>query len=248
MTSSSTRTVDRALALLIGVADHADGRSLTELARDADLSPSTASRLLGTLVGHGFVRRDESGTYRAGFRLIQVAATALRGEAVYELAGPHLLDLARDTGETANLAVRTDDDQALYLRQVASQQLVQTRSWTGRTVPIMGTAVGDALRGKVGRGGFANTRATLEPDVTAVACPVLGTTGGIVAALSVVAPTYRTSDEDVESIGRSLVRHAEALTLDLGGPVSSSLVGAIDDRRGSSVDGGHASASDGLRQ
>jgi hypothetical protein len=112
----------------------------------------------------------------------------------------------------------------------------------------MGTAVGDALRGKVGRGGFANTRATLEPDVTAVACPVLGTTGGIVAALSVVAPTYRTSDEDVESIGRSLVRHAEALTLDLGGPVSSSLVGAIDDRRGSSVDGGHASASDGLRQ
>ena len=39
---------------------------------------------------------------------------------------------------------------------------------------------------------------------------------GIVGALSVIAPTYRTSDEDLASFGRALARHANALSLALG--------------------------------
>lgn len=212
----STRAVDRALQLLAVVTDGSSGQSLTELARRTGLSPSTASRLLGTLDQHGFVRRDSEARYRPGSRLVQIAATTLRQEPIYDVAEPHLLELARETGETANLGIRIEGDRALYLRQVASPQLVQTATWTGRAIPLDGTAIGAALRGEVGRHGYAATRRTIEPDVTAIAAPVRGRDAAVVGALSITAPSYRTSDEDVDAIGRALVGHAAAVSLAMG--------------------------------
>ena len=90
MPETGTRTVERALTLLAAVAE--EGGTLTQLARAAELSPSTASRLLATLAGQELVRRDEYGRYGPGTRLRQLAAVALRSDPVYELAGPHLLE------------------------------------------------------------------------------------------------------------------------------------------------------------
>src|SRR5215216_5224532 len=119
----STRTVDRALALLTAVTEQDDGASLAALARATGLSHATASRLLRTLAQHGFVRRTGEGAYRSGPQLIKVAARALR-EPVYEVAGQHLVALARGTEETANLGIEIEGDRALYLRQVSSPRLV----------------------------------------------------------------------------------------------------------------------------
>src|SRR5512142_438881 len=106
MAATGTRTVERALSLLTAVAH--DGGTLSELARAAELSPSTASRLLATLAGQDLVRRDEHGRYLAGSRLRQLAAASLRQDPLHELAGPHLVALAAETGETANLAIAAD--------------------------------------------------------------------------------------------------------------------------------------------
>ena len=92
-------------------------------------------------------------------------------------AGPHLAVLARETGETANLAVAADGQRVVYLRQVASPKLVQTASWAGRTIPGRGTALGFALRGKVGPEGFVARTGSVEPDVTSIAAPVYGPDG-----------------------------------------------------------------------
>ena len=59
--------MERALTLLSAVAQ--EGGTLSQLARAAELSPSTASRLLATLVSQELVRRDEHGQYHAGARL-----------------------------------------------------------------------------------------------------------------------------------------------------------------------------------
>lgn len=217
--ADSTRSVDRALDLLAAVTDDDVGSSLAELARATGLSHATALRLLRTLVQHGFVRRDEEGAYRAGAQLIQSAASALRGEPVYELAAPHLVALAGETEESANLGIAIEGGRALYLRQVRSPRLVQTASWTGRTIPMRGTAMGAALRGRVNEHGYATSTASVEPDVTAVAAPVRGPDGDVVAALSVIAPTYRTSDADVHDIGIALVAHAGELSQALGAHV-----------------------------
>ena len=211
---AATRTVERALVLLAAVADH--GGTLSALARDAGLSPSTSSRLLATLARHEFVRRDRSGRYSAGTRLRQLAAAALRDDPLYELSGPHLDALVAETGETANLAVAAGEDRIVYLRQVVSPQLVRTASWAGRTIPRLGTALGAVLDGELGGDGYLARTGTVEPEVTSIAAPIRGPGEGIVAAISLLAPTYRTPERRVVNCGRLLTRHAAELSRSLG--------------------------------
>jgi len=218
MPETGTRTVERALTLLAAVAE--EGGTLTQLARAAELSPSTASRLLATLAGQELVRRDEFGRYGPGTRLRQLAAVALRSDPLYELAGPHLAALASETGETANLAVAADDQRVVYLRQAASPKLVQIASWAGRTIPRRGTALGAALRGAVGDGGYVAPAGAVEPEVTSIAAPVYDAGGEIAAALSVLAPSYRVSPSRIDTCGRAVARHAAELSRSLGAPVA----------------------------
>jgi DNA-binding IclR family transcriptional regulator len=216
MAETGTRTVQRALTLLSAVAQ--DGGTLSQLARAADLSPSTASRLLATLAGPELVRRDEHGHYHAGARLRQLAAASLRADPLHELAGAHLSALAGETGETANLAVAADGERVVYLRQVAGPKLVQTAAWAGRTIPRRGTALGAALEGELGERGYVARAGAVEPDVTSIAAPVCGAAGEIVAALSVLAPTYRVTAKRIEACGRAVARHAGELSRELGAP------------------------------
>ena len=51
MAEPSTRTVERALALLATICDRG-GANLADSARECDLAPSTALRLLRTLENH----------------------------------------------------------------------------------------------------------------------------------------------------------------------------------------------------
>ena len=216
MVEAGTRTVERALTLLTAVAQ--DGGTLTQLARAAELSPSTASRLLATLAGQELVRRDEHGRYHAGGRLRALAAASLRADPLYELAGTHLAALAAETGETANLAVAADGRRLVYLRQVASPKLVQTAAWAGRTIPRHGTALGAALAGEVGEQGYTARTGAVEPDVTSIAAPVYGADAEIAGALSVLAPSYRTPPQRIEACGTAVARHAAELSRSLGAP------------------------------
>jgi urocanate hydratase len=167
-------------------------------------------------VKRGLVRRDEQGAYRPGLGLMQMAAMVLRGEPLYELAGAHLTALAEATNETANLGIAVDADRALYLRQVAGDHRVQTASWTGRTIPRRGTAMGAALDGRLEPHGYAVSRGSLEREITAIAVPVRNYHDEIVAALSILAPSYRTDDGDVDRYGLMLVEHAAQLSSALG--------------------------------
>ncbi|WP_214106201.1 IclR family transcriptional regulator [Acrocarpospora catenulata] len=213
----STRSVDRALRLLAAVLESTTQGTLSDLARATELSAATASRLLATLAQHDLVVRGEDGKYRSGTRMRQLAAAALRDNALYELVGPHLIQLVEETSETASLGVPGPPGEVLYLRQVPSPRQVQTAVWTGRTIPRDGTALGAALDGATTPRGFVTSQRP-DSDVTAVAAPVLGHNGEILGAISINAPAYRTTDADVERYGAALVRHARELSVALGAP------------------------------
>ena len=216
---TSTRTVDRALHLLDAVLSSERPASLTRLSRAVDLSPSTASRLLATLGRHGLIQRGDDGFYRGGIRIKQLAAAALRDDPLYELSGPHLEALAEATREAASLGVRLGPDEVLYLRQVmAPGQLVQAVGWTGRTIPREHTALGAALDGLLEPDGYT---VSCRPDneVDAVAVPVRDHSGSIIGALSVSAPRYRTTLEDLNRFGGLLLEHSSRLSEALGAPV-----------------------------
>jgi DNA-binding IclR family transcriptional regulator len=204
----------RALRLLRAFEAQEAPQSLSELARAVDLAPSTTSRLLNVLVENGFLTRGEDRRYRLG-RIVGLGLLALRRISLYDVALPHLRELAAQTGESANLGVPAED-RVMYLAHVPSHEPVRHVEWVGATVPVDGTAIGRAIGGDLGTEGFAFTRRTVESDVTAIAAPVRGAAGTIVAAISVTGPSFRISDDDIGRIGRLVVEHAGDLARQLG--------------------------------
>jgi urocanate hydratase len=213
--SSSTRTVERALALLSEVCTR-DAVTLTECARRTGLPASTALRLLRTLEGGGFISRDdEGGSFRAGPRMIQLGATALGRNELARLARPALERIGSATRESAYLSIKGIDETAVYIAQVEGTHAVRHSSWIGRAVPLDGLAVGLVLRGEVPEVGYVAGRDRLEPDVTAIVAPVRYA-GGIAAALSVLGPTYRIDPETMHAYGRIVATEATELSARLG--------------------------------
>ncbi|MHA7239254.1 IclR family transcriptional regulator [Arthrobacter sp. TMS1-12-1] len=209
MAESSTRTVERALVLL-GAVCGAGSLTLADAAREADLSASTALRLLRTLEGTGFVRRDAAGAYRPGLRVVQLGAQALGHESLVSLAEPALDRLVEQTGESAYLSVPSHDGEGVYLAMREGTHSVRHASWVGRSIPLAHTAVGAVLTGGPPDGGFVVVRDGVEADVTAIAAPV-SPGGRAIAALSVVVPSYRITDAESRRIGSLVAQEAVAL-------------------------------------
>lgn len=223
MAESSTRTVSRALDLLAAVCDAGD-LALADAARRTDLSSSTALRLLRTLESSGFVRRDD-GVYRPGLRIVQLGAQALSSESLVSLAAASLRRLVQSTGESCYLSVPhlqgTHHEHGIYLAMEEGTHSVRHSSWVGRSLPLEGTAVGAALRDEAPQqgpeAGYVVVHDAVESDVTAIAAPVRVPAahglGRIVAALSVVAPSYRMSREAVAEIGRLVACEASRILI-----------------------------------
>ncbi|GLY31129.1 transcriptional regulator [Kineosporia sp. NBRC 101731] len=213
--SSSTRSVERALALLAAVCTGGPG-PLVELARLVGLPVSTTLRLLRTLEQDQFVTRAESGGYRPGPRMMQLGAQALSHEHLVPLSRPALNELVAATGESAYLSVTGPGATALYLAMAQGTHSVRHAGWVGRAFPLAGSAAGSVLLGRTPQKGWTSIASGIEPDVTAVAAPVTGP-GGVAAALSIVGPTYRLDESAIGRFGPLLTHLAAELGAQLGG-------------------------------
>lgn len=215
--AGTTRTVDRALALLAEVCAE-DSIGLSECARRADLPASTALRLLRTLEGSGFVTRDDEGCFRPGSRLIQLGALALGRQSLVRMAEPALDRLVGATGESAYLTIPGPGDTAIHVAMVDGTHAVRHTSWVGRSFPTAGLVVGRAFAGDVPAAGYLVEHDRLEPDITAIVAPI-HRPGGVAAAMSLLGPSYRIDDAALERYGAILAGEARALSAQLGAPV-----------------------------
>ncbi|MBC7442769.1 MAG: IclR family transcriptional regulator [Ramlibacter sp.] len=214
MAESSTRTVERALDLLAVICD-ADGLTLSESSRAVDLSPSTALRLLRTLETRGFVRKTDDGDYLPGSRIIQLGAQSLSNESLVTLCRPAMEQLVSDTGESVYLSVAGHDRSALYIAIVPGTHSVRHANWVGRTVPLDGSAAGQVLAGQTPATGYVVVERGVETDVTALAAPIRSE-ANVVAALSLVIPSYRVTPADIARYGPLLARAATQVSAGLG--------------------------------
>lgn len=143
-TSGDGSLVARALAVLgCFDADH-QRLALAEIARRADLPPSTAHRLVGELVRLDALRRGPDGRYEIGRRMWEIGLLAPVQQDLRELALPHLQDVHRTTGETVHLAVR-DGLHSLYVERIVARTSTPVLSRTGARLPLHATAVGKVL-------------------------------------------------------------------------------------------------------
>jgi DNA-binding IclR family transcriptional regulator len=141
---ASVQSVDRALTILEMLAREGEA-GVTEIAADLGVHKSTAFRLLATLEAHRLVEQDgDRGRYRLGVGNLRLAgATTARLDLVTE-ARPVCRQLAVDTGETVNIAVRSETS-ALYLDQVAGSSALQPHNWVGQHIPLHATSNGKVL-------------------------------------------------------------------------------------------------------
>ena len=211
--SASTRTVERALALLAEVCEE-NSLSLSECARRVQLPPSTALRLLRTLEASGFVRRGADGSYSAGIRVIQLGAAALGRQSLVRLAEPGLQRIVARTGESAYVAIRGPEDTAVFVAMAEGTHPVRHTSGVGRALPLGELAVGRALRGDVGPDGYAFYRDREGGDITGIAAPIRWA-GGIAGALNLVGPTYRIDEPTLHEYGEIVRAEADGIATQL---------------------------------
>jgi DNA-binding IclR family transcriptional regulator len=140
--SRTIQSVDRAAALLKAIADSPRPPTVLELAESCGLNRSTAWRLLATLDAHGLIERDPaSQRYSLGYAFFRIAAGA-EVDPLVRRARPVLEQLARATGEAANLAVARRFN-LVYVDQVDPPQIMAP-NWYGRPVPLHATSTGKA--------------------------------------------------------------------------------------------------------
>ncbi len=209
------RATDRGLSLVRAIADHPDGLSLADLARAVDLSASTALRQLRSLEAAGFAARRPDGTWEPGDELLRIARTLSAETTLPRLARPMLAALAAEQGESAYLAEAVTRNEAMYVAMEAGSHSVRHVSWLGHRVPRRGTAVGRALAGDVDPDGVAVRVDAVEAGITAVSAPVRDHTGAIVAAVSVVGPSFRLIDGRLDLTRRAVAEQAARLSTSL---------------------------------
>jgi DNA-binding IclR family transcriptional regulator len=138
------QSVDRAVVILEILAR--DGEAgVTEVAGELGVHKSTASRLLAALERRELVTQDAArGKFRLGVGLVRLAGAAGRGLDVVQESRPVCRALAREVGETINLAILSGRD-ALYLDQVAGPAALSPHNWAGQRIPLHATSDGKVL-------------------------------------------------------------------------------------------------------
>jgi IclR family transcriptional regulator, acetate operon repressor len=218
--ASPVQSVDRAVTVLEILAREGEA-GVTEIASELGVHKSTAFRLVTALENRGLVAQHvDRGKYRLGVGILRLAgATTARLDLVQE-SRPICEQLAREVGETINVAVLADGF-ALYLDQVAGPSALQTRNWVGQRLALHATSNGKVLLAylpdarvveplerytahtvvdpavleeqldEVRRHGYATTVDELEIGLTAVAAPVRNLDGRVIAAVSASGPSFR---------------------------------------------------------
>jgi DNA-binding IclR family transcriptional regulator len=235
MALTGTQAVDRATSLLITILNSPEPPLLSELSRQLGLPKSTTSRILGALERQGLVRRNRSSAYLGGEVLLRYASTQNQDAALISRIRPILESLAAKTSESVNLAVPGLDDLKL-IDQVDGKHLLGATNWIGRNVPYHASALGKVLLAfgaaslptgtlqtktnrtittrsllkaeleKVRKVGFAIIDNELEDGLVAVAAPVFGHDGNVIAAISISGPDARITREQLNKFGELIIK------------------------------------------
>lgn len=234
----------RSLAIIDALADGGE-LGTNELARRVRANPSTVSRQLGSLVESRLVERvPQSGRYRLGVRVVELANTVLARLDVRAVTRPHLEALVEEFDETATLSVPADPD-AITIDFVPTQRYVQGTPRLGRPSIAHATAAGkvmlaftdlraraplvaytertitepEALETELQRirtRGWADAFEEREPELNAIAAPIWASGGELAGIVALQGPIPRFGRAAARRALPTLRRHAESISRELG--------------------------------
>jgi DNA-binding IclR family transcriptional regulator len=207
--------VDRAARTLRLLAARPEGRGLSDLARDLDISKASLREILLTLGRYGLVERDADLRFTLGPEVSRLAG-APRQDLVTR-ATPLVRALASALGQTTILGI--PEGAQLRLATVAAPgSTLHVSARTGGHIPLDAGCHGKVFIEKQPLG-FDDGE--FVEGVRAVAAPVTGEDGTPVACLMVVGFNRTLSMKRLRVIGRRLTREAARLSAAPGNGVTS---------------------------
>lgn len=102
------QSLNRGIEILEYLSKQHNDASITEIATVFNISKSTASRIMATLVEHGLVFRDEeTKKHRLGVGMLMYSYHVMTDNLIMNIARPILLGLVENTESTATWAFCT---------------------------------------------------------------------------------------------------------------------------------------------
>lgn len=213
---AGAQTLERGLVVLTELARHRDGLSTSQVAAAVGLNRTVAHRLLVSLVGTGFARRDTEGRHHVG-PAVRALAASVR-PALRDLAGPVLQALADRLGTAVSLIEVEGDAAVTTLVAHPAIEGPQYAYRLGHREPLDRGAGGVAATAsapprpgeravveEARRRGYAVTHGELNPGAHGVAAPLPGWS----APASVTVVSY--DPEEIERVRHPLMEAAQEI-------------------------------------
>lgn len=237
--SGGVRSVQRALDILSLLTDDKPAVTIREIVEATGLAKTTVIRLVQTLEQSGLLWATSTG-YHAGPGLWRWAHLAKRSWELPPETQRTMRDLAARYRETVNLYVLRDIYRVCVAQQESPQPLRhvvhvgdELPLWAGASSKVLLGDASEALLLRVARSspygdthvkrlrewiddaavhGFAYSHGEREEGLSAVAAPITGRSGTVVAALSLSGPTVRFTDDRVREFAEALRQAAQQMS------------------------------------
>jgi DNA-binding IclR family transcriptional regulator len=237
--TQGVRSVQRAFEILGLLTESQPVISIAEIVRATGLAKTTVIRLVQTLEQNGLLWATAKG-YMAGPSLWRWAHLAKATWELPPETKELMRELALRQRETVNLYILRDIWRVCVAQQESPQPLrhvVQVGDelplWAGASSKILLRDADRALLARIASGsphgsgqaatlkteideaavrGFAVSHGERENGLSAVAVPLVGRTGAVVAALSLSGPTVRFPDDRVREFVAALIEVAGQMT------------------------------------
>jgi DNA-binding IclR family transcriptional regulator len=187
-------SVERALTILCSFQAPGEALSLAELARRTGFYKSTILRLAASLERMGFLNRDPSGSFALGPEISRLASLWVTEPDLEKLVRPKLEKLVKVTQETASFYIREGNERVCRFRE-NSPRAARHHLEEGVQLPLESGAAGRILLAfgeqprqidlPVREKGWYVSLGERDPDVAAIAVPVIDEGGRLWGALAV---------------------------------------------------------------
>lgn len=251
-------TLVKGLHLLTVLAAKTSG-SLAELARGVEIDQSTVHRILGVMVGMGFVAKDQA-TKRYSIGPQFRALVSGRYGRIQQAAFPVMRSLAASLGVTVALRIQ-EGKQMVVIDRMESNDLLRVSYPLGFRHSILFGSSGKVFLAflpayeaaqllgpeffaqnralsrslvRVKKTGYATSRGTAVKGLTTVSVPVLAEHGRPVAVLSLSWPSAKYPNSEIGRIARAGLAQAREISQALGG---AKWEGSEPDFKGMAVSG-----------
>lgn len=139
----SIQSVDRVFSIVEFLADNPPGSALADICRAVNLPKATVSRMLSSLIQHGYAFQDpDSRKYHLSMRMFEIGSKVVGVTNIVSVARPYLEQLSRLSEETVHLVARVDDEVVYLYKEEAYNSIVRMSSCVGQRAPIYCTGVG----------------------------------------------------------------------------------------------------------